>query len=562
VTATSASSGGPRAGGGTEGTRGRPWLCLVPAALLLPFLDKAFNIDDPFFLEYARVLSSRPLHPFGLTFFFNGGPTAVLLQPQPLGWSFLLAGARALFGESEPWLHLLNVAFALLGLHALREIAVRLGVSAPAACWLFAGSSVFLCLGSTIMPYLAWSALSLAAMARVIRGVDERRTADLVAAGVLAAAAFLCCFAGAIVIVLLAAYPLLAGRFSGRATIAPGIGVAVIVACDLWSLGTIGTPHFLFTLFRWSQDLGPGEALANGSTEVALLGAQLPVLGLPLVAIVLGRRRGPWIVTAALVVALALCLGIPETNPLARGELWVWPGLAVLGDGLVQLAAGAAKRARGAPTSVGAKRALLGLWLLVATFATVRYVNRSAKYMLLPLPAAILLTLDAVQGLEGRRARIGRWALALSLPLSLALGATVALSDYRFAGLARAFFAERYPSLAPSSGTAYFDGEWGMRYYAERAGVPQYRSQSLRPGDRLLYSNLQGRPVLDPCPPLPPDECAPVTWLRMVAIPQVSYPGPFAVLGDSAGFWSDHFGAYSYRRVRRWSDDIVVQEKP
>jgi hypothetical protein len=560
--ATSAASEGPRAGETIERSRGRRWLCLLPAALLLPFLDKAFHIDDPFFLEYARILLSRPLHPFGLTFFFNGGPTAVFLQPQPLGWSFLLAVARALCGESEPWLHLLNVGFALLGLHALREIAERLGVSTPAACWLFAGSSAFLCLGPTIMPYVAWSALSLAALARMIRGVDEGRTFDLVAAGLLGAAAFLCCFAGAVVIGLLAAYPLLAGRVDAKAMIAPAIGVAAIVACDAWSLATVGAPHFLFTLSRWSLSLGLEDAAEKASTEVALLGSQLPVLGLPLVAIVLGRRRGSWTVIAALVIALALCLATPETNPPARGLLWVWPGLAVLGDGLLLLAAGARQRARETPTPEGAKRALLALWLLVGTFATVRYVNRSAKYMLLPLPAALLLTLDALQALPGRRARIGRWALVVSLPLSLLLAEAVALSDYRFAGVARTFFAQRYASLAPSSGTAYFDGEWGMRYYAERAGVPQYRSQELRRGDRLIYSNLQGRLVLEPCPGFPLDQCSPVPWLRTVAAPQVGYPGPFAVLGDSAGFWSDHFGPYSYRLVRQWMDELVVQEKP
>jgi hypothetical protein len=545
----------------TSASRQR-WLCLLPAALLLPFLNKAFNIDDPFFLEYARVLLQRPVNPFGQTFFFSGGPTAVLLQPQPVGWSFLLAAARAVFGESELWLHLLNVGFALLGLDALRQIAIRLRVSPLAACWLFAGSSVFLCLGSTIMPYLAWSALSLAALARLIRGVDEGRTADLVAAGILGAAAFLCCFAGVVVIGLLAVYPVLAGRLSRKALIAPAIGVAVIVACDVWAVATVGVPHFLLTLARWSLDLGFGGVLAKGSTEVALLGAQLPVLGLPLVAIVLGRRRGLWIAATALIVALALCLGIPEVNPVGRSLLWVWPGLAVLGDGVVLLAGCFWLRGRGSLTSDDAKRGLLGLWLLVGTFATVRYVNRSAKYMLLPLPAALLLTLDALQGLEGRRGRIGRWSLALSLPLSVALGLAVAVSDYRFADVARTFFAERYPSLAPASGTAYFDGEWGMRYYAERAGVPQYRAQALRPGDRLLYSSLQGRPVLEPCPVSGPYQCPPVTWLSDVATVQVSYPGQFAILGDSAGFYADFFGPYSYRFVRRWSDDIVVQEKP
>ncbi len=538
------------------------WLCLVPAALLLPFLDKAFNIDDGFFLEYARVLSDQPWNPFAQSFYFNGSETTIFLQPQPLGWSYLLALARAVVGESEPHLHLLNLAFALLALHALREIAERLAVSALAACWLFAGSSVFLCLGSTLMPYLAWSALSLAALARLMRGVDEGRSGDLIAAGLLAGGAFLCCFAGVVVMGLLVAYPLLTGRLSRKALIAPAIGVAVIVACDLWSLATVGAPHLLSSVSRWSMPLSLRRTIAKGSTEVALLGAQLPVLGLPLVAIALGRRRGPWIVLASFVASLALCLGIPRINPLTRGLLWVWPGLAVLGDGLLQVVSCGWRRWRGPLTSDNAKRVLLGLWLVVGTFVTVRYVNRSAKYMLLPLPAALLLMLDALNGLQGRRRLVGRWALALSLPLSVALGTLVALSDYRYAGLSRTFFRERYPSVAPSSGTAYYDGEWGMRYYAERAGVPQYRGQTLRPGDRVLYSSLEGRLVLEPCPAPPPHHCAPVTGMRTVAIPKVSYPGPFAILGDSAGFYSDHLGPYSYRLVRRWSDDIVVQEQP
>ncbi len=538
------------------------WLCLLPAALLLPFLNKAFNVDDGFFLDYARILSQNPLTPFGRAFFFNGQETTLFEQPQPLGWSYLLALARVLAGESEPLLHLLNLGFAVLGLHALRQIAERLGVSALAACWLFAGSSVFLALGSTVMPYLAWSALSLAALARLVRGVDEGRTADLVAAGLLAGGAFLCSFAGGVVIGLLAVYPLLAGRLSRRTLVAAAVGVAVVVAYEVWALGAAGAPHFLSTLSRWSARQTLRKALAVGSTEAALLGAQLPVLGLPLVAIALGRRRGPWIVMAALMASLAFWLEIPRINPLPRALLWVWPGLALLGDGLLQIARRAAERLRGRAPGGGALRALLGLWLLAGTFATVRYVNHSAKYMLLALPAALLLTLDALQGLEGRRLLLGRWALALSLPLSLGLGSLVALSDYRWASLSRAFFADRYPSVAPTSGVAYYDGEWGMRYYAERAGLLQYRGQALRPGDRVLYSNLEGRLVLEPCPSPRPTVCEPAQALRTVAVLEVGYPGPFAILGDRAGFYSDHMGPYSYTLVRRFSDHIVVQEQP
>jgi hypothetical protein len=150
----------------------------------------------------------------------------------------------------------------------------------------------------------------------------------------------------------------------------------------------------------------------------------------------------------------------------------------------------------------------------------------------------------------------------LSLPLSLTLGSLVALSDYRWASLYRTFFAQRYPSLAPSSGAAYFDGEWGMRYYAERAGLLHYEGQLLRPGDRVLYSALEGRLVLEPCPGPRPAGCEPVPGLRTVAMPMVSYPGPFAVLGYSAGFYSDAMGPYAYRLVRRFADHIVVLEHP
>jgi hypothetical protein len=166
------------------------------------------------FLAYGRTLLCHPWHPFGLAFFFNGVPTTVLEQPQPLGWSYLLGLARGLAGESEPLLHLLTLGFALLGLHALRQIGTRLGVSAPLACWFFAGSSAFLVLGSTVMPYLAWSGLSLAAIARLLSGLDEGRTVDLIAAGLLAGGPCLCCFAGVALQLIRRMPPLLYQRLS------------------------------------------------------------------------------------------------------------------------------------------------------------------------------------------------------------------------------------------------------------------------------------------------------------------------------------------------------------
>ena len=80
---------------------------------------------------------------------------SVAALPHPLLWPSLLALIVWLVGETEWALHVLTFAFAVLGLHGLVVRARRLGVSPGAACALFAGSSAFLVMGSTVMPDMA-----------------------------------------------------------------------------------------------------------------------------------------------------------------------------------------------------------------------------------------------------------------------------------------------------------------------------------------------------------------------------------------------------------------------
>ena len=548
------STGQERANGAPVRGGARLWLCLLPAALLLPLLDKAFSVDDGLFVDDARALARLPADPFAARVFFGGADFTLGALPHPLGWASLVALARALLGESEPALHLLQVLFALLALAALASLARRFEVSPLAACWLVAGSSAFLAIGSSVLPYLAWAALSLAAFDRLVRGVEEGRTTDLLLAGIAAGGAFLCCFAGALVIAAQAAYPLFTRRHGLRCWLPLATGVAVAAGYETWSAAVHGAPHFLATLHAWSQPFGPGQ-LANAAADLVQLGGQLPAAWLALgAAALLSRSLAPTVAAGAVpaVLVLVLHLARPYELPWKAAGAFVAPGAALLAWGLLAGALAARRwlqrrQERGDPL-----RLLLALWLLGGTFFSLDYVHVAAKYMLLPLPAAVLLLLDAWRRVP--RGRVRTAALGALVLAQLAVGLLVAWSDDRWAGSYRTFFAADAARWVSWRGHTFVDADWGVGLYAERASLARYHGQPLAPCDRLLFTDLVPHPFAGK---------AILGAAHHVARLELAYPGPLAVMeAGRAGFYSNGFALVPYRPEARVSDVVSVLEMP
>src|SRR5262245_14430101 len=98
-------------------------IVLLTLAVLLPFINKAFHIDDPLFIWTARQIAGSPSDPFGFTvnWFGTEAPMAEVMRNPPLG-SYYLALAGALTGWSEASLHawfLLPAIFCGVGIYAL-----------------------------------------------------------------------------------------------------------------------------------------------------------------------------------------------------------------------------------------------------------------------------------------------------------------------------------------------------------------------------------------------------------------------------------------------------------
>ncbi|MFP8878015.1 MAG: glycosyltransferase family 39 protein [Myxococcota bacterium] len=526
------------------------WVCLLPALALLPWLDKAFHIDDTLFLLYARLISGHPFDPFVQHFEWDSMQISIIDFPHPLLWQYLLAGVRAVFGESEVAMHLLTFAFGLLALAGLRGLAVRLRVPPLAACVLMAGSCGFLVMGSTIMPDLAAMALSVAALDRLVPAVEEQNGRDAWLSGALGGFAFLTRFTALFAVGSLLLYPLMRRDWRVRSYVPVAVALALVVASEAASFAIAGRPHFISSLFRWTTDSSWLRDIYFAFNELTFLGAQFPVTGLVLLAVAARGARSIAVVFVSGAVAVSVGvfgLGVGHGLTIAA-LLFAWPGLALVGDSALRLASGIADRFD-APDAGTALRWIFALTLIATTFATVRYEHVAVKYLLMPLPAAILLLLDGLNELRGRARSAGAIVLWLSCAVGGATGLGVALSDYRWANTYREFIDGEFRDRMPARGRTFYNAQWGLRYYAERAGLLPYRGDELASDDQLLMSTM-----------VPPDWETDRLPRGVVRSWELSYPGPFAILSfeHRAGFYSNRWGVYAFAPSDRVSDTIFL----
>src|SRR5215831_17897372 len=317
------------------------WLCVLPAILLLPFLHKAFHIDDTLVLIYARAIARAPFNPFTQVFDWDAYRLPIAWFPHPLLWPFLVAFVSMLFGEREWVLHLLTCAFAVLGLHGLAILARRFAVSPFVACTLLAGSSAFLVMGSTIMPDVALMGCVLAGFARVVGGDDEYSCVDRLLAGVLSGLAFLIRYTGLVSVVLLLAYPVLRRKLNSRSALPFLVGISFVIGSELLSGWLSGAPHFLRSTHTWSSPLTLDRVVTFGFALVIQLGGQLPQLGIVIGAIALRGARGVWTALSALAIALVLAAAQPGRQWWLAALLFAWPALTIIGQALILLVDGA-----------------------------------------------------------------------------------------------------------------------------------------------------------------------------------------------------------------------------
>lgn len=491
---------------------------MLLAALLAPFLNKAFHIDDTLFLRVARQIREDPLRPYDVPYNWSGQPEAMwrAFQHPPLN-SYVLAAATAAIGESERFLHLLYGAMALATAWIMFDLARRFCAAPATATAMTVASPAFLIGATSVMadiPMLFFWCLSVSLFVR------ERGGASSVAAATCA----LFKYFGLAVAPLLAAYQVTRLRRWSVRLLLWTLPPAALAAWGAYALREGGGFHPLGTVsysMRWGET-GP----ARWADAIVFLGGTCgwPVLLLPPAL----RLSGTVWASVVLPLATACCLGFPsfqEYAPTAAPALWIL--FAAAGVATIAICA---ESCRSRPD---ASSLLLGLWFF-GTLAFAMFLNWTvAARVILPavFPAAVL-TLRWIEG--GRTVGDGfssarglSWVWAPSAVLSLSLG----LADQALAESARDFAAR----VQDRPGRLFFVGHWGLQHYLERAGgeALNLSAPDARPGDWIVVpsNNTKVPNVLE---------------IPYEVVSYQSYPNPYVFqtmnFRCEAGFYSSAFG--------------------
>jgi 4-amino-4-deoxy-L-arabinose transferase-like glycosyltransferase len=521
-------------------------LAVLVVVCLLPFSNKAFNVDDPLFLWSAQQIAKHPLDPYGVSVLWDASaaPLSEVTKNPPLA-CYYAAAVGSIAGWSELALHLgflLPAVAMVLGTYRLAQRLTRSPFVAAAATFLTPAAVVS---ATSVMCDVMMLAFWVWAIALWLEGFERNDRRRLLASAFLVSAATLTKYFGVCLIPLLLAYSLHRQRRIAAWAAYFAVPLLSLAAYQLWTSALYGRAMF-FDAFTFASQVhwngGPASILVNALVCGSFVG------GCALSAVVLAPLVFPWrwilfglgagAIAGSAFVSGALPLGespLSQMVELAIGAQWLSAGaqLALFiagGVAVLSLAAADAWKHRD-PDSM-----LLAAWVF-GTFVFAAFLNWSvnARSVLPLVPAVgILLARRLDRRDDGLQPRL-RGKIAVALVASGLVSLWVAAADAGWAGSERDGALQVKEIVKSETASVWFEGHWGFQYYAQGAGLRPFdlEKETLHPGDVLIMpeGNIQTR-------------TPPQSFVRDWQTVEIALHQPLTTMSwrMGAGFYSSFFG--------------------
>lgn len=478
------------------------WPALLLAAVcLLPFLNKPFNVDDPWFLIMAQQIVKHPMRPMDFDIcwddkvahgcrndyqFASGNPLM-----GEVGEGYVLV-PTVLAGTHEWMAHLTELVLAWIAILAMASLVLRLGWDrwhAIAGALLLVAIPPFLPMASTAMPEVLATALAVLGVERLAAWKVEHKWGE----GAVAAIALgLAGFARPHLVLLLplAAFflldstrpreilaqirrelwlwiPVLAGS---------GLLLGIILAARNHNLAI--TPHV--------ANSGWGNIPFNLMSYLLYLTVPLPLAACWLANRLRTGRPGAVVKVFALafiVIASQWLMGKDE-NLAELGLPLTVIFLAVVGCGVLSGLFLEAWRKRD-HTAL-----FLMLWIMIP-LPTIIYVHLPIKYLLPCVPAVILLCFRLLDGAGVRVARVVAVALIVA---GTGYSILILRSDAEYAEFGRDALHELIAPQVAAGGRVWYFGPYFSNWYAPQDGAKLLLPGGPQPkaGDLVVLDVMMG----------------------------------------------------------------------
>jgi len=537
-------------------------LVLVWMGVTVPFLDKAYHIDDTVHVLQAEHIAAHPTRPLEMEIFWFQWPEW-LADSNPITpptWPYELAAATALFGSGEIAFNSLAALHLLvLGL-AVFCLASRM-VERPLLAALFVITAPAAVVGRNLMLDVPMLSYLVAGLAAVVAGVEDDRIEVSIAGALVIGIASITKLPGIVGVPVLLVYLALCGRLGWLPLV--GLASAPLALWYAYQLAATGGIDLLRP--RGGGGFEPQHSFATaaivGWGHVPFWGGTVFTGAGYLAALAIGRRRLAVLVGLAGVLAALLAgwlAGLAGSPP--PGQPGDEPGVPfalvlVFTCGGVALVVGAAAGARRLWRAGGTKRPLAGLLVAWAmghvAFALAGAWEMNVRMAFLSAVPATILCLAAVEGVVASSTMPRRVSAAVlgMLVAGTVISLLLARAAAEWADGYRRVAAEIAP--AHPEGRVWFVGHWGFQHYATAGGMIAYspRDDRLAPGDFLVVPLAVARQDV-------PEAVA--RRLSLVERHTITPALPLRTMGGGGGFYSTGWGAMPWGWSRQPADMVMV----
>lgn len=439
-------------------------IIILTLAALLPFVNKAFHIDDTTLIYCARQILKTPLLSYSdaTTNWFGFPQSLWLFTDAPL-LSYYVAFVIKIMGENELWLHIFYLIFPVIAIISMYLLSKRFNIPALLSTLLLVSTPCFMVCATNIMPDVALLAFYLTTVCAFIYGIDRENKWWLIISGFLAGLTCLIKYPGLTVIPVLFFYSIMKRKFL-KGILSLSICLGIIGICCLHNIVFLGKTHFI-TLLYWHKyfKLTSLSILSNSLGTLSIIGGAtiFPFLFILLIRI----RKDLCIYFFIIWLALLIFIYFLKEYTLFRLTLVVL--LASLGTLFYQ-------KAINLLNDKGVNRIdiiFLLIWLGVISCYNIFVITwfASPKYTLFLIPPMICLFLKSLSQ-EINKKRFYTFIVYTGVILNFVLSVSITHADYIYADTYRNFVQTHVKYLKEKPEKIWFRGHWGFQYYMEKEG--------------------------------------------------------------------------------------------
>ncbi len=470
----------------------------VSLIFYLPFIGKAFHIDDPLFVWVARQIHNNPLDFFGFSVNWTGKllPISEITQNPPFA-AYYIALTAWIGGWDETILHLFFLLPLLLFIFGTYFLAHNFCNKPFEASLIALAAPVVLVSSTNLMCDIWLVAIWTWAIYFWMLGTDQNQYRYFLISSVLIGLAFLTKFFAVSLIFLLTAYTLAYRKKLSKELIFLTIPILTLIGYEWITHSLYGSGQF-FSAMKYSRSAR--QAVSESFWLRTLVGLSFAggcFTSILFFSPLLCRMR---ILIRWIGLILILGLILPKTS------IHEWPPFPNEGNtylmGIVQCSIFAISglslialvfedlKNRFEPNSI-----LLALWILGTLIfaANVNWAINGRSF--LPMAPAIgFLIIRRFEILNSSKSfSFINQKIIAPLAISLAFALWITAADYKMANNARNAAKQFTQAYGQKPDTLFFSGHWGFQYYMENAGAKHFSGAGLKNGDVMIVPTFNTR---------------------------------------------------------------------